>query len=267
MPPLRWLLEAPDVRSGCWTLLQHPTRRADDGRPLPVTTLRFAGAGKVLFHATDESYRWSRHDHGPSYYERYWLQTLRYLSRAKLLGGNRAVELTTDRDVYRGGDTVTVRARFLDERAAPVEDQAVEALMEMEQGRRRKVQLARVGGQRGVFEATLNDLEPGRYRTWLIAPALEGEPAAANFEIQQPPGELARLEMDADQLREAAKAAGGAYVPFAEADSLWGRLPRGKRVQIEPLPPQPIWNSSLLAGLFIVIIVAEWFLRKRWGLY
>jgi hypothetical protein len=38
------------------------------------------------------------------------------------------------------------------------------------------------------------------------------------------------------------------------------------QVRIESLPPVPIWNSSLLAGLSVVLIATEWLLRKRSGL-
>jgi hypothetical protein len=37
-------------------------------------------------------------------------------------------------------------------------------------------------------------------------------------------------------------------------------------VRIEALPPEPIWNSPLVAALFVALLGSEWMLRKRWGL-
>ena len=84
LPPLRWFLETPDLKPAAIVLAQHPTRRLLAGAPLPVITMQFAGAGKVLFHATDETYLWSRGREADKLYARYWGQAIRYLSHAKL---------------------------------------------------------------------------------------------------------------------------------------------------------------------------------------
>jgi hypothetical protein len=68
------------------------------------------------------------------------------------------------------------------------------------------------------------------------------------------------------ELREAAKISVGKFYRFQDASKLLGDLPRGRQVRIESLPPKPIWNAPLLAGLFIGLIAAEWLLRKRGGL-
>ena len=116
-----WLLEAPDRKPGTRVLAEHPTRTGNDGSNLPVILLSYAGAGKVIFHASDETYRW-RFRVGDVYFARYWIQTLRYLSRSKLLAQNNSAELSSDRDEYRRGDMVRLRVRFFDDRLAPPQD-------------------------------------------------------------------------------------------------------------------------------------------------
>ncbi len=80
--------------------------------------MHYVGSGKVIFHATDETWRW-RFRVGDVFFARYWVQTIRYLSRSKLLGKDRSAELTVDRREYRRGEPVRVRVRFLDDRQAP----------------------------------------------------------------------------------------------------------------------------------------------------
>ena len=264
LPPGYWMLQPADLRPGVLVLAE--ASPAASTRSYPAISMQFIGAGKVIFHGFDESYRWSRFRGSDRYYQRYWLQTIRFLSRSKLLGQTRGAELTTDRDEYRRGDTVRLRVRFFDDRLAPAEDDGVTIVLKRDEGKRRMVQLRRSEVTRGIFEATISDLVEGQYRAWLAAPVLEGEAPARRFAVTAPPGEHARLEMNASELRSAARATDGRFYTVADADRLTRDLPPGRQVRIESLPPEPIWNSSWLASLFVAMLVSEWLLRKRAGL-
>ena len=265
LAPLFWYATVPDLRPGVRVLAEHPTELSDGGRPLPIIALQFVGAGKVLFHATDETHRW-RFRAGDVYFSRYWIQTIRYLCRAKLLEGGRGAELTTDRDEYRRGEVVQLRVRFLDDRLAPQADDGVVVVVERSGGQRRSMTLSRTAAERGVFEGTAGQLADGDYRAWIAAPALDGQPPARKFSISAPPGELARMRMDTAEMTQAAKTSLGHFYRWHQARRLVDDLPRGRQVRIESLPPRPIWNAPLLAGLFVLLIGAEWLLRKRVGL-
>ena len=264
LPGLYWLLAAPDVRPAARILAVHPARRGSRGAPLPVILLQFVGAGKVVFHATDETYRWSRLPGDPKYYARYWLQTLRYLSRAKLASGGQPAEITTDRQEYRRGETVRLRVRFLDERQAPPEDDAVVLIVEHHGGRKHQVVLRRDPTRQETFTGAVSDLPEGQYRAWLAGAAQQASPR--HFTIAAPLGERARIAMDSADLREAARISRGRFYSLREADRLPQDLPPGRRVTIDSLPPRPIWNSPLVVGTFVLLITLEWLLRKRSGM-
>lgn len=266
LPEIYWVLDTPDLRPGARVLAEEPTRTTTTGMNLPLISVQFVGAGKVIFHAFDESYRWSRHQDGEQYFARYWIQTIRYLSRAKLLGESRTAELSSDREEYRRGDSVRLRVRFLDDRLAPPQDDGVTIMLEKDGGRRHQVTLHRDAANRGLFEGTIGNLTDGRYRAWVATPTLAGQPPSQRFTVVAPPGEQARLEMDSADLKLAAKTSQGKFYTFDTAGSLLDDLPHGRQVRIESLPPTPIWNSPLLAGLFVALIAAEWLLRKRVGL-
>ena len=266
LPELYWSIETPDLRPGARVLAADPSRVGPTGEHMPIICTQFVGAGKVVFHATDETYRWSRHPDGERYFSRYWIQTLRYLSRSKLLEGGRVAELTCDRREYRRGEPVRLRTRFMDDRLAPVRDDGVTVVLEREGSKRRQLTLRRDDVSRGIFEGVATNLPEGRYRVWIAAPTLDGQPPSQLFTVLAPPGEQARLEMDATDLQLAAKTSQGKFYTLQTAPELIGDLPRGRHVRIESLPPKPIWNSSLLAGLFVVLIACEWLLRKRVGL-
>ncbi|MGD9723694.1 MAG: VWA domain-containing protein [Pirellulales bacterium] len=265
LPPMYWLLEAPQVKPGARVLAEHPTRLADDGRPLPVILMQYVGAGKVLFHATDDTWRW-RHRVGDVFFARYWIQAVRYLSRSKLLGKDHSIELSTDRREFRRGEAVRLRARFIDERQAPVADDGVVVVLEREGQKNQRVSLHRNATNRGVFEGTFNDAMDGRYHAWVAAPTLEGKAPATDFLVVAPPGELEHVQMDAAELSRAADETRGRFYRIQQVDRLAGDLPPGRQVPIETLPPEVLWNQWWLLSAFLGLIVSEWILRKRKGM-
>ncbi len=263
MPELFWVAQARQLRPAARPLLE---AHAPDGSVWPLVAVQFLGAGKVVMLMTDESFRWAKHPDGDGYYARFWLQTLRYLSRAKLWGDTTGVELTVDRAEYQPGELVTVTARYLDERQAPAADDAVTVVIERDGGQRQSLALVRSNVQRGFFRAEWPARFPGDYRVWLASPTTTGQTANARFRVSAFAGEQARLEIDTEQLRQTAERSGGGYVMIQEADTLLDQLPAGRRVRIESLPPRPVWNSSWIAALFVALLTAEWIVRKSGGM-
>lgn len=265
LPPLYWFFEAPALKPAARVWAEHPLRAANDGRRLPLVAMQYVGSGKVIFHATDETWRW-RFRVGDVFFARYWVQTIRYLSRTKLLGKDRSAELTTDRREYRRGENVRLRVRFLDERQAPPENDGVTVIVEREGDKNRRVQLARNAANRGVFEGVLTAGADGGYHVWVAAPTLPGEPPATDFRVVAPPGERARLQTDVAALRRASADTRGRSYNLLTASNLLADLPEGRQVKTEALPPLPLWNHWLLMPVFLCLLVAEWILRKVGGM-
>ncbi|MEX0641362.1 MAG: vWA domain-containing protein [Pirellulales bacterium] len=288
LAPLFWLAEVgglkpaaqvlavgPDTQSTALTLTRagsspSPTNaEAHSALPtphsaLPVICFQYFGAGRVLFHAVDSTWRW-RIGVGDVFFARYWVQTVRYLARGKLTSG-RGVELATDRREFRRGDPVQLRARFRDARLAPTGAGEVTILVESPVQVRRRATLHRNPTAAGVFEGVLADLGEGQYQAILAEPQLPGDPPAARFAVVAPPGELTRTEMDRAALTAAAETTHGKFYTIDDTDRLLNDLPAGRRVPIENLPPIPLWNRWWLLSLFLACITTEWVLRKRKGM-
>lgn len=264
LPGFYWLYPAARLRPAARVLAEHPSKLLEDGRHLPVFALQYVGAGKVLFHASDETWRW-RFRVGDIYFARYWVQTLRYLSRSKLLGKDRLAELTVDRREYQRGESARLRVRFLDDRRAPADDRGVSLVVE-HRGRKQNLPLTRSSANRGVFEGALPQLADGEYHAWLAAPALEGNPPAADFLVVAPPGEFASTAMDVAELERAALETKGKFYRAVNLEDLVNDLPHGRQVPIDALPPLILWNQWPLLLLFLTLLISEWLLRKRKGL-
>ena len=95
LPELHWAWNVPQVKPGAISLAVQSNRSGVNGK-LPVLIWQRFGSGQVLFHATDELWQW-RQGREDAVYGRYWGQALRQLCRAKLLGTERTLKLTSDR--------------------------------------------------------------------------------------------------------------------------------------------------------------------------
>ncbi|HEX4132238.1 MAG TPA: VWA domain-containing protein, partial [Pirellulales bacterium] len=261
LPPLYWLYEAPALKPAARVLAE---AHAGD-RTLPAIVLQYVGSGKVLFHAVDETWRW-RWRVGDVYFARYWVQTLRYLARSKLLGTGREAELAVDRREYRRGESARLRVRFADDRAAPADDDGVVVMVEHEGHPNRRVTLTRNASHRGIFEGSLAKLADGKYHAWITAPALEGSGTSADFRVSAPPGEFERVQMDLPALARAAEETRGHAYTIADAGNLLHDLPAGQEVPVEALPPKMLWNHWLVLLTLVMVLTGEWTLRKKQGM-
>ena len=162
LPPLYWMTEISDLKPSARVLAEHPTRNGPDGKRLPLIIMQYVGGGgKVLFHATDETYRWRRGVED-MYFARYWIQTLRFLTRSKLAEGDRSARLSTDRREYALGDPVRVQVRFSDDRLAPLDDNGVTVELEQIGRQTQKVQLHRMRDRPRALRGRLEQPSGGR---------------------------------------------------------------------------------------------------------
>jgi hypothetical protein len=268
---LHWRIALPKLKPGVRVLADgvSPTDTSDARRP--VFCLQYIGAGQVLFHATDETWRW-RYRIGDVYFARYWIQMIHNLGRSKHADADQSVTLTTDRRNYPANESIRLRVDFADDRVAPAEDDGVTVLVEGPHGLSRRIILHRVAMQRGTFEGVLTSetkdmkpLPPGDYRAWLLGPAFKSQPAA-DFTIISPTGEMANLRMAESVLRHASERTGGKFYASNEAQRLPDQLPAGRPIPLNTLPPVPLWNRWPVLALFLSLIIFEWILRKRIGM-
>ena len=265
LPPVYWLLEAPIIKPGTRVLAEHPSLTGENVPRLPIFCMQYVGAGKVLFHATDATWRW-RYRVGDIYLARYWVQSIRFLARSKLLGKDRRAELTVDRREYRRGEPVRLRVRFTDERRAPADDDGVTVVVQHPNEKNRRVQLQRNATSRGIFEGVLTGTTEGSYHVWMATPSSESEAPAVDFLVVAPPGELEILRMDVAELAETARRTRGQFYQIATAGQLIEDLPPGRQIPIESLPPVVLWNQWWVLLLFLSLLITEWILRKRKGM-
>ncbi|MDB5387010.1 MAG: von Willebrand factor type domain protein [Planctomycetaceae bacterium] len=264
LPGLFWMLEAPDLKAGAKAFATHPLKTSGNNK-YPVIVFQRYGAGKVMFHATDETWRW-RFRVGDLYYGRYWIQTLRYLTPSRLLGQDRAAELTLTQTVYQKGEPVSVRVRFLDDRQTPVNDDGVTVVLERPGDPQRKLKLIRLPQAPSTFEGQLTQLPEGSYHAVIETPSFAGAPPSGDFRIESPLKETRNLRLDVAELTQTAERTNAKYYPITSAQELSEELPQGFPVPLKTDTPKPLWNHYLALLLVTILLSTEWMLRKRFRL-
>jgi hypothetical protein len=264
LPGVFWHAAVNEVKPGAIVYAVHPTRTNAKGKLPMIVTQRY-GDGKVLFHATDELWRW-RFRTGNTYYGRYWVQVVRYLARSKMLGKDTPAELTTDRKVYRMGAPVTLRVRFLDEKLAPAEADGVSVIVETASGAQTTLKMSRAPELGAAFEGQLAHAAEGKYHAWVATPSFVQSPPACDFEVRPSERETRVIRADSAEMTLAATLTGGKSYQLNTAEGLAGQIPPGLPVPLEPDLPISLWNHWLTLLLFAAALCAEWVLRKRWRL-
>jgi von Willebrand factor type A domain len=260
LPELLWFFEAPRKKPAALVLAEHPTAMGSDGK-LPLLLYHFVGAGKGMFHAFDDTWRW-RFRAGDKYFGRFWVQTVRFLARSKLVG-QRQAEVQTDRKRYQSGQPIRLRVRFPNPGLAPASGDVTVEVEKRGLGPR-KLALKLVPGTRNVFEGALPRAAEGEYDVRLLPPPiLEGPIATASFRVDAPVNEFEKIEMNEPELIRAAEATGGKFYSPLDADKLMKALPPPQKVDLDTDPPIPLWNTWPVLSLFLVLITAEWVFRKR----
>lgn len=264
LPPLYWFANVAKARPGAQVLLEAPNEEQAQGTT-PVAATQFFGAGRTYFQGFDSTWRW-RQKIEDVYHARYWIQTIRYMARAKLLGKGRKAEVQVDRREYRRGDAVQLRVRFVDESVIPAADEGVKISIAKDAGATRTVELKRSAERRDTFEGVVATTETGKFHARMISPVLEDAGPGADFVVVPPPGEMDRVELNEPDLKQLAEATKGMYFRIADAPQVFAQLPPGRPVPVHADPPIPLWNTWPVLIVFTALLGCEWVLRKRWNM-
>lgn len=261
LPQIFWFLRLEKLKSGAVPFVSISPSEAQGSR-LPLIVMQRFGAGKVLFHATDETWRW-RFRVGDKYFGRFWIQAIRSLARARLSSQDRQLILTADRSRYELGERINLRAQFLDARVAPAGNNPVLVMIEKAGAPGRKVELKRKNQSETLFEASVSELPEGTYHAFVTEPVAGKSPPAVDFRIEIPVKEVSRLEMDLGELELAAKKTDGHFLNWSDAEKLPQLIPPGRPVTLRSEEPITLWNHWIGLILLATILSAEWILRKR----
>lgn len=231
-----------------------------DGSNLPLVLIMRYGAGRSMYVATDEIWRW-RYGRGELLPEQFWMQLLRMLGRDSLGGGELAVLEAGPRRV-QVQQPVRLVLQLFDEQLAENRRQSVAAVIENEAGEAiTEIELARQSETDERYAATFLPDSPGNLRVRLTEPSLVALDLETPVEVFAPDDELRQPETDHELLADISRATGGRMLQPDELSELPNLLPNRQIVTVNPLRER-IWDTPLFFVLLVLFLTLEWVGRK-----
>jgi len=263
LPAWHWRAGVKRLKPGARALLVAPDKTGDGATVMATQSF---GRGQVAWLGDDETWRW-RLNTGDAIFGRFWNQWVQW-AVASRAGGPRPVRLAIDRPDPAPGQSLSIRARVLDNSAKPLEAPSVPARLvwldapadtprdQVESS----VSLRAIPGQPGEFAMSRIADRPGRYQ---LALSDRDGPALAwrvfSRDDVEPKGGLALATA-----REMATRTGGEFLRENESANI-GKLVKTKLAAWTAPVSIPALNP-LSYLIFILALCAEWTARRRQNL-
>ncbi|MCA8995416.1 MAG: hypothetical protein KDA80_00450, partial [Planctomycetaceae bacterium] len=185
-----------------------------NGNWQPVIVTRQFGSGRVLYFASDETWRW-RYKSADVWHQRFWNQIAKYVMPRPFTLSDEYVSIDTGSVSYGVGDSVDIRVRLLGLDGKPARDASVDALFWRNGELSATLSLtgdSRVPGQYSGRSAPLSegDYEVSIRAAGYSAAALK---ARTEFVVTAPEsGEMTETAANEPLLRQMASASNGGYL-------------------------------------------------------
>jgi len=263
--PIFWYCQHLSVKPGVGeAFAEHPRDLGPDGHKAPLLVLGRFGAGRTLFSAYDDSWRW-RYYTGESIFNTYWVQQLRYLARSKKLG-QRRITFTSSRPDYESGEQIRLNLRILDGTLLTQLPPQISVDIRDTDGQIvRHENLVKQEGGRDLYTGSFTADHVGKFVAVVPAPVAGMEDLSLPLEVIVPRLELVEPRVDRTFLTRLASETLGQTIDMSEAAAKLLNIPSAAQ-DIPDLATQPLWDAPLALLIFVLLITVEWVLRKVYGM-
>jgi len=233
-----------------------------DGGVFPGVAIQRYGQGRSMIFGGEASWRWRML--APSAdrsHEMFWRQAARWLATASPDPVSVSAPGTLE-----PGDTASVDIVARDAAFAFVADARVTATASLDGGGEQTLPARRADAP-GHFAAVFAPTRPGVYR--IHAEATRGSTSLGTSDrtiyVGGSDREYADPRLNEGFLRRLARESGGRYVRANDASRVVSWLDDSARQNAESLQ-RDVWNRSWTLAMVVLLLCAEWTLRRRWGL-
>lgn len=253
-------------------MLERMRLREKEERDQALITWNAEGRGKVVMLNFDSTWR-LRYGVGDTYHHKFWGQVLRWGAGPRLRAGGEKLRLGTDKLVYAPGETIQLMAR------ASADDTLLGKLGDL------RVAVGRDGEAPAVVSLRKGEFSAGLYQHDVTAPAKGGltritldipedlrekdGPSQITTEVLVSEGqrwvEMTDLTVDRTRLAEIARLSGGQVVESGKLNDILAALTR-EDPRTQEIRSRPIWNHPAVFALLMLLLTAEWYLRRRHSL-
>ncbi len=260
LPPLASLAALGPPRAGATVLA---VSSAPGGGIHPVIAVQRYGQGRSMVFGGEASWRWrmmmASTDRS---YEMFWRQASRWLAET----APDPVNVTTP-DAVEPGDTAEIAIDARDASFALVPAASVTAAILSPDGSERTLPVRRVAESAGRFTSAFVPDRPGAYQ--VRVEATRGRESLGTSDRWMLVGggdrEFTDPRLNEAWLRRVARTTGGRYVRANDAGRVASWLQDTARQHADP-ERRDLWHQPWTMAFIILLLSAEWMLRRRWGL-
>jgi uncharacterized membrane protein len=251
--------EAGTPKPGATVLAQ----MSSGGRKLPLLVTQNYGRGRTALMATSGTWRWQMAQPlGDPAHDLFWQQLLRWL----VLESPAQVVVTAPTQTLMDDGHIQLSASVRDKEYLPAPDAKVTAHVIGPNGLSVMLDMAPAAGDPGTFNVSWIAEKPGSYMAEVTAQRRTDNLGSGTFPFERIDGvaENFHTTQNRDLLQKLAAETGGRYW---RPDEL-ARLPNEisySDAGISVRDIKELWNMPIVFLWLLLLMAAEWLLRRKWG--
>jgi uncharacterized membrane protein len=295
LPPINGNVIVLKPKSGAQVLMVHEDRAGPDGQPQIVLAVQRYGQGRSAAFTVDTTYLWFLPLRGmgqESPYNKLWGQMIRWLAGQDVRDRQRGAGLESllNKSTYQLGENVKLRAHVRDLHGdATSHAQVNVTLTSSTDPKPKTLSLLPTDSQPGMYELIIPNPDKGDYQLEVVA-VKDGKELGRQklaFNVIPPADEMLKIAANPQLLTTISNETHGYHYDLAQFKQFLDQLirtdPKSGLPQQRSIPlddyirslatvvgADPQWNTKydlpLQGLLMIILLVAEWFLRRRWQL-
>ena len=263
MPPFRTFNRVRQIKPGATVL----AGAIDElGTTSPALVAQRFGTGRAAALLIGDLWRWqlrreAQQQDDPS---KAWRQTIRWL----VADVPRRVAIEVGRSQDDLGAPIELNIEVRDPEFKPLDNATVTLTVTAPDGTERQLRPDTSSARAGVYTATYVPRQPGVYRAKAVVTAPDGshvDSREAGWTSDPAAEEFRQLAPDVDLLEQIAKESGGELIDVNRIDQFVADLPNRKMPVTDPWI-YPLWHQPLVFLLAVLLLAAEWGLRRFKGL-
>jgi len=276
LPGHPWILSG-TARPAAAILAEAMIQTTGGQKTFPLIVHQYFGSGQVIWMGMDSTWRWRRRA-GDSWHHRFWGQLVRWAVRNKSAIGSDDARLVVSSEYIGTQQSADVAVRWSASLATRLADHQVRVIAELQNSdatdetSNDPVSFVLHPGAAGPqqYTARISGLTAGRYRLRLDTDGLPfdlPEPISVDLVVMaRATPELTNISCHSEYLAQIAGASGGQLVEPQDVRTIPSLLRPSTPTQAARRIEETLWDQWPVLIAFLVLLMAQWVVRKLSGL-
>jgi hypothetical protein len=265
LPGIYWSYPVGESKAGAKVLLEHTDPKLlykEKNRPLLVTGI--FGSGRTMYMGFNGVWRWRKNS--DKYFDKFWIQSIRYLIEGKLEKDSGKSNLYTNKEKFVVGETINISAKIYDELGQPYFNEKLKGKIFKGTNLIGEFFLRPETNRKGFYESEVKAEIQGDLNFSLEVSDIPTLKLDRTIKVEQPIIEFENAEMNYLELKNLSDKTKGNFYHISEMAGLIQDFPNLKEKVVINLPPDSLWDTGRFFLIIICLLTIEWTIRKKYKL-